>query len=70
MAKNAQQLMAALAEKQPAGVFLDIGPPDRNGLSVLKELKEKHSRIKVVIVTGDHSQAPKPMPLPTARGDT
>ncbi len=57
MAENAQQLMAALAEKQPAGVFLDIGLPDRSGLSVLKELKEKHSSIKVVIVTADHSQA-------------
>ncbi|MFH1771471.1 MAG: response regulator [Candidatus Omnitrophota bacterium] len=35
----------------PAWVFLDICMPDKDGLTVLKEMKKRNSRCKVIMLT-------------------
>ena len=42
----------ALAASRPDAVILDIGMPDGNGLDFLRELRDKGSRIPVLLLTG------------------
>lgn len=55
-AENGSQLLAALQEHCPDGVFLDINMPDVDGLTVLKRIKEQHKEVCVIMLTANDSQ--------------
>lgn len=52
-ADNTQQAMHLIADNSDLGlVLLDLNLPDRDGFSVLVELRERHPEIAVVILSG------------------
>jgi two-component system, OmpR family, alkaline phosphatase synthesis response regulator PhoP len=51
-AVNGNEAIELYDKERPDWVFLDIMMPDRDGISVLKELKKMDSRVKVIIITG------------------
>jgi DNA-binding NarL/FixJ family response regulator len=51
-ARNGRDVLAEVARRQPDIVLLDIRMPDVDGLSVLDELRGRHPRVKVVMLTG------------------
>ncbi|MBP9854369.1 MAG: response regulator [Candidatus Omnitrophica bacterium] len=54
--EDSHQCLDCLKHGENIGVvLLDIKMPNRNGLDTLKEIKEKHPKQKVVIVTGYQS---------------
>lgn len=55
-AENGAKLMELMAESVPFCVFLDIGLPDGSGLELLREIKQKYSGTKVIMVTADNSE--------------
>lgn len=46
----------ALAGQMIHGVLLDIHLPDLDGITVLREIRDRHPAIPVVVVTGDQNQ--------------
>ncbi len=50
-ASNGVECLAKLETVHPDVLLLDINMPEKNGIQVLKELKEKNSDIKVLILT-------------------
>ena len=50
--RNGEEALRAVVEVNPDILILDISPPGRTGLSVLKELKERGLPTRVVLVTG------------------
>ncbi len=51
-AKNGEEGLALYKEEQPDVVFLDIWLPDRDGLEVLRELREFDPRAAVILISG------------------
>jgi len=47
--------LTAIEEDQPDVLLLDLKMPDLDGLEVLAQLREKHSLLKVIILTGHGS---------------
>ncbi len=56
LAEDGAQLCAIFAENVPDMLFLDVHLAAENGLDLLKEIKEKHSSVKVVMVTADNTE--------------
>ena len=53
LAENGEQCLACLKNAKDIGlVLLDIKMPQVNGLDVLKQIKDRHPVIPVIIVTG------------------
>lgn len=46
-----EELMALLKEKKPNVLLIDISLPQENGLEIIKELKDKRSNIKSIVLT-------------------
>lgn len=45
------EVLSLIGQYQPNVLLMDINMPGKNGIEVLKEMKEKHSDIKVVLLT-------------------
>lgn len=56
LAENGKQLRALLDKKMPDVVFLDIHLAEENGLALLKEIKEKETPSKVIMITADNTE--------------
>lgn len=57
-ASDSRQAMALVAEHADLGlVLLDLNLPDRDGFSVLAELRESYPTISVVVLSGQHDRA-------------
>lgn len=50
-AANGVECLANLEMYDPEVLLLDINMPEKNGIEVLKEMKENHSPVKVLILT-------------------
>lgn len=59
LAENGTQLWELLGNKVPHFVFLDIHFPNEDGLEMLKQIKERYTDMKVLIVTADTSENAK-----------
>ncbi len=56
LTEDGQQCLDCLANAKDIGVvLLDIKMPKVHGLDILKEVKEKHPNVKVVMITGYRS---------------
>ncbi|MEK7656804.1 MAG: response regulator [Elusimicrobiota bacterium] len=56
-ADSAASAMKAYKEHKPQLVTLDISLPDKDGLTVLKELRQSDPSAAVVIITGNNQKA-------------
>ena len=50
-ASNGEECLKKLEEFNPEVLLLDINMPEKNGIDVLKEMKDEQSQIKVLILT-------------------
>lgn len=50
-ASSGQECLDLVAKSLPDVVLLDINLPDFNGIRVLKEIKKKHKRVRVLMLT-------------------
>ncbi len=55
MVNSGEAALAAVQQSQPDVLLLDLKMPDLDGLEVLARLKQDHSRLKVIILTGHGS---------------
>ncbi len=53
MAGSYSESIPLILEHKPAIVFLDLSLPDKNGLDILKMLKEKKVMSKVIVITNN-----------------
>jgi len=51
-ASGGQTALEIIEQEKPDLVLLDVRMEEMNGIEVLKELREKHNGIKVIMVTG------------------
>ena len=51
-AKNGAIALDQVEKTDPDVVFLDVMMPEMDGLEVLQYIKERHPRIKVIMITG------------------
>lgn len=56
LAENGAQLHALMDEKIPDILFLDIHLAEENGLTLLKEIKQKKMPVRVIILTADNTE--------------
>jgi two-component system chemotaxis response regulator CheY len=54
-AKNGAIALDQVEKTDPDVVFLDVMMPEMDGLEVLQYIKERHPRIKVIMITGNPS---------------
>ncbi len=54
-ATSASEALSQLIEKRFDIICLDLGLPDRNGLSLLPDIRMLHPGVPVLILTGDSS---------------
>ncbi|HET9673537.1 MAG TPA: response regulator transcription factor [Gaiellaceae bacterium] len=52
VAESARQLLPQVAQKAPDVVVLDVAMPGTDGFACLREIREKHPRVKVVMLSG------------------
>jgi len=52
-ASTAQNALIAFMAGSPAIVILDVRLPDRDGLDLLREFRERDPRVRVIMITGD-----------------
>jgi DNA-binding NarL/FixJ family response regulator len=52
VAESARQLLPQVAQKAPDVVVLDVAMPGTDGFACLREIQEKHPRVKVVMLSG------------------
>jgi DNA-binding NarL/FixJ family response regulator len=65
-ASNGRQAMHIVEEHPDLNlILLDIGLPDRNGFSVLSELRERHPTIAIIVLSGldDHDKVKRAFSL-------
>src|SRR5262245_30665181 len=56
-ASDSRQAMALIAEHPELGlILLDLNLPDRDGFSLLAELRERYPAISVVVLSGQHDR--------------
>lgn len=55
-ATTGQEALNQYDEYKPEFVFLDIKMPDKDGIEVLKELKERNPAVKVIMITGSEEK--------------
>ena len=62
-AKTGQEALASVESKRPDLVMMDVQLPDQDGLAVLKQLRQKHPELEVIVMTafGGSSVAIKAM---------
>ena len=48
-AQNGSEMLRVYEQEQPDLIMLDITMPEMDGLNALKALKEKHSKVKVIM---------------------
>ncbi len=51
-ANNGAQALQKYNEERPDFVFLDIQMPDKDGITILKEIKKDNESVKVLMITG------------------
>ncbi|MDD4955301.1 MAG: response regulator [Candidatus Omnitrophica bacterium] len=51
-ASNGQDALKKFNEEHPDSVFLDIQMPDKDGITLLKEIKKIDDSVKVIMITG------------------
>jgi len=51
-ANSGEEALRKYNEAHPDSVFLDIQMPDKDGLTILKEIKKIDSAVKVIMITG------------------
>ncbi len=56
---DGEQLLLAVKEYEPEGVFCDIHMPNKDGLAALREIKRAYSEMKVIVLTADLSEETK-----------
>ncbi len=56
-ASSGEQALEELEKKEAQLVLMDMQMPGMGGLEALKIIKQRNSRIHVLIVTGDHDPA-------------
>ncbi len=49
--KNGNEVLPMVKLKQPDALLLDLNLPQKNGLDILKEVKQIHPSIKIIILT-------------------
>jgi DNA-binding NtrC family response regulator len=49
---RADEVMPALVRHRPSAVLLDLKLPDKDGIAVLKEIKQAYQSIPVIVITG------------------
>jgi DNA-binding NtrC family response regulator len=52
-ASTAEDAVGAFIQRSPSIVILDLRLPDRDGLDLLRELRERDPRVRVIMITGD-----------------
>ncbi|HZV22117.1 MAG TPA: response regulator transcription factor [Hyphomicrobiales bacterium] len=50
-AGNASEALAALGEKKPEAIILDLGLPDMDGLELIKRIREDGSKLPIVVLS-------------------
>lgn len=55
-ATTGQEALERYDASQPEFVFLDIKMPDKDGITVLKELRGKNPQVKVIMITGSEER--------------
>jgi len=58
LASNAAEALDSMAREHPALVVLDLGLPDRDGKSVIAELRKKHT-IPIIVLSARDDEAEK-----------
>ena len=58
LASNAAEALDSVAREHPALVVLDLGLPDRDGKSVIAELRKKHT-IPIIVLSARDDEAEK-----------
>jgi two-component system response regulator AtoC len=63
MAKTAAEALAAVTKEQPDLVMMDVKLPDQDGIALLRQLKQPHPDLEVIVMTafGGSSTAIKAM---------
>ena len=62
-ADSAAKALAEIAKREPDLVMMDVKLPDQDGIALLKQLKQAHSELEVIVMTafGGSSSAIKSM---------
>lgn len=51
-ANSGEEALRKYNEEQPDFIFLDIQMPDKDGITILKEIKKIDATVKVIMITG------------------
>lgn len=51
-ANSGEEALRKYNESHPDSIFLDIQMPDKDGLTILKEIKKIDTAVKVIMITG------------------
>jgi DNA-binding response OmpR family regulator len=51
-ANSGEEALAKYNEEHPDFVFLDIQMPDKDGITILKEIKKNDSQVQIIMITG------------------
>jgi len=58
-AQNGDVALAVILQRQPALAIVDIIMPDREGLSLIEELKERMPKLPIIAISGGGSIGPE-----------
>ncbi len=61
IATNGVEAYSAIFKKQPHLVLLDINMPHKNGIELLKEIKQNFPEVKVMMITNQSVEYYKPI---------
>ncbi|MCK9573703.1 MAG: response regulator [Candidatus Omnitrophica bacterium] len=51
-AYNGEEALKKFDQEHPDSIFLDIQMPDKDGITILKEIKKIDSSVKIIMITG------------------
>jgi two-component system response regulator (stage 0 sporulation protein F) len=51
-ANSGEEALKKYSQEKPDFIFLDIQMPDKDGLTILKEIKKIDSAVKIIMITG------------------